>query len=57
MMLAAVLAVGLLLLSPILTLVLQVLVGVVVYVAISVVAKFEPFLMLWGMVKKILKKA
>jgi len=30
---------------------------VVVYVAISVVAKFEPFLMLWGMVKKILKKA
>lgn len=57
MMLAAVLAVGLLPLSPILTLMIQILVGVVVYVTISVVAKFEPFLMLWGMVRKFLKKA
>ena len=55
-MLGAVLVVGMLPFSPIVILLLQILVGVIVYVGISVVARFEPFTMLLNMVRKFLLK-
>ena len=53
-MFGCVLAVGLLKLPNVLLLLLQVVVGVVVYVAISVVFKLRAFRILWGMVKKLI---
>ena len=52
-MFVAVLVVGKLPLSNILTLVVQVAVGVTVYVAISAIFKLRPFLMCFDMVKKL----
>ena len=55
-MLVAVLAVEVLKLNVLLTLVLQVLVGVVVYMLISVAVRLEPFRMLLNVLKEIKKK-
>lgn len=55
-MLAGVLAVGLLPLNPFLTILLQVAVGVAIYVAISAITRMTPFMVLLDMIKKILKK-
>lgn len=55
-MLAGVLAVGLLPLNPFLTILLQVAVGVLIYVAISAITRMTPFMVLLDMIKKILKK-
>ncbi len=52
-MFVAVLAVGKLALNNILILIVQVAVGVIVYIAISAIFKLRPFLMCLGMLKKI----
>lgn len=56
-MFVAVLVVGKLSLGNVLTLVVQVAVGVTVYVAISAILKLKPFLICLDMVKKFIKKA
>ena len=49
-------AVELLQMGTIITLVLQVLMGVVLYIAFSAIFKLKPFIMLLGMLKKKLMK-
>ena len=55
-MLVCVLAVQLLNLSPILTLLIQILVGVVVYVLISAIGKLTPYKLMLAIAKKVLCK-
>lgn len=55
-MLGCVLAVERLKLASVLTLILQVLVGVAVYVALSALLRVEAFMQMWGMLKKFLNK-
>ncbi len=55
-MLGCVLAVERLKLASVLTLTLQVLVGVAVYVALSALLRVEAFMQMWGMLKKFLNK-
>lgn len=55
-MLVGVLAVDFLPLNPFLTILLQVAVGVLIYVAISAITRMTPFMVLLDMIKKILKK-
>ena len=55
-MFGGVLAVNLLNLGYIVTLVLQVLVGIVLYVGLSAIFRLTPFMALWEMLQKILFK-
>ncbi len=52
LMFGAVVAVGMLQLAPILTLLLQIVTGVIVYVAISAITRMKPFLALLSMLKR-----
>ena len=56
LMLFCVLAVGMIGLPPIVTLILQVIVGVIVYVSVSAVLKMAPFMQLVGILKSVKEK-
>lgn len=55
-MLGSVLAVGLLPLNPFVMILLQITVGIAIYVVISAITRMKPFLLVLEMIKKILKK-